>query len=158
MKAVDLDLARTLLDYDPDTGAFTWKSGRRAGTVWVNGYIRIHLRGQYVYAHRLAFALVHGAFPLHVNHRDDDRTNNRISNLRACVTQQRVWRARKTSSKTTSRYKGVYWSRQRAKWHARICVNRRRKHLGFFTNEAKAGAAYARAALKFAGEFARVVT
>lgn len=157
-----LALARRLLDYDPLTGVFTWtqqarpqKRGQRTGTVMRDGSIYLRLQGQGVYAHRLAFALVHGHWPQWVAHKDGDLSNNRIDNLREGDAQQRVWSARKRATETTSRFKGVYWCKRKGKWHARIHVGPSAKHLGFFDVEEAAGAAYARAVAQVAGEFAR---
>jgi hypothetical protein len=141
---------------------FTWSQhaappfvGRVAGTRLDSGYSRIHVAGHYVYAHRLAFAFVHGRWSVSVTPLDGDRTNNRAANLRESTAQQRNWSARKTVADTTSRFKGVYWCRRKRKWHARIRVGPSTKHLGFFDVEEAAGAAYARAAAQVAGEFAR---
>ncbi len=157
-----LALARRLLDYDPETGEFTWsaqarpeKRGQRTGTVMRDGSIYLRLQGHGAYAHRLAFALVHGRWPQWIAHKDGDLSNNRINNLREGTARQRMWSARKTRAKTTSSFKCVYWSRQKQKWHARIHVGDSTQHLGFFDVEEAAGAAYARAVAQVAGEFAR---
>lgn len=160
---IDLDLARKLLDYDPNTGVFTWKGSSyprmgTAGTLSQSGYVKIYIAGRPVRAHRLAFALAHGYWPQQVGHRDGDRANNRAVNLRACSIQQRQWNAHKQNRETTSQFKGVYWCRQRNKWRARIVEDRRAIELGFYDDEKEAGAAYSRAAQRIAGEFARVVT
>lgn len=152
---------RALLDYEPLTGVFTWKhglraiGGRPAGTLWPNGYVRIRVKGRYVYAHRLAYAFVHDRWADEVDPRDGCRANNAALNLRDCTRQQNQWNARKRGAKPTSQYKGVSWSSQKAKWHAKIVVDDKARHLGFFADEAQAGAAYATAAQRIAGEFAR---
>ena len=42
----------------------------------------------------------------------------------------------------TSKYVGVYWYKDYEKWRARIKINGKQKHLGYFTNEFKAHLAY----------------
>jgi hypothetical protein len=164
MKTVDLELARQLLNYDPETGVFTWtqqdaaRAGKRAGVEREDGAFVLTFAGHTVYAHRLAFALVHGEWPRWVAHLDGNMGNNRISNLRAGTFHQRGMTRKKTRNATTSRFKGVHWSSQSKKWIAHIGVNGRRVYLGIFANEEAAGAAYASAAKQVAGEFARVVT
>lgn len=37
--------------------------------------------------------------------------------------------------KTSSKYKGVYWSKIRSKWISRVLINGKLKHLGCFKNE-----------------------
>ena len=57
----------------------------------------------------------------------------------------------KTSTKTTSQYKGVYWSKQKQKWHARIRVGGQAIHLGFYSDEVVAAKAYDRKAAQYFG-------
>lgn len=57
----------------------------------------------------------------------------------------------------TSKYKGVGivpHSMFVKKWRARITVNRKEKHLGYFKSEISAAKAYDVAAKKYFGEFA----
>lgn len=85
-----LTLAKRLLVYSEQSGNFTWvvdwysaKAGDTAGNVGANGYVVIGLKGKDVYAHRLAWAFVHGEMPkMTIDHKDGNRANNRISNLR----------------------------------------------------------------------------
>lgn len=160
---MDIDAFKQKLDYDPQTGQFTWKrgirsvGGRPAGTLWKNGYTRIRVAGKYVYAHRLAFAFMHDYWPAEVDHANGDRQDNRVQNLRECTRQQNQWNARKRGQNPSSTHKGVYWNKQKNKWQARFNENHKSKHLGFFDDEAAAGAAYLAAANSAAGEFARAV-
>ena len=62
--------------------------------------------------------------------------------------------SRKWSKKTTSKYKGVDWSKQRGKWRARTTFYGKGIHLGFFRSERKAGMAYNKKAKELYGELA----
>ena len=82
---------KDLLNYDPDTGDFTWKVstsnrvrvGQVAGTLRHDGYIRIKVNGKLYLAHRLAWFFVYGVWPVEfLDHIDQDKSNNRINNLR----------------------------------------------------------------------------
>src|ERR1700674_2219296 len=76
-----------ILDYDPETGHFTWKIspslrsviGTRAGCLMRNGYRCIGIARKKYYEHRLAWFYVHKEWPKgdidHENHVTDD---NRI--------------------------------------------------------------------------------
>ena len=86
----------------------------------------------------------------HVNHITLD---NRRDNIRICTNQQNQ-QNQKPSLNTTSQYKGVYWCKQKKRWHARIKINRESKYLGLFTKEKYAAQAYNLAAKRHFGEFA----
>lgn len=62
---------------------------------------------------------------------------------------------KKRRIETSSKYKGVMWSKQKGKWHAVIHLGRDggRKHLGFFTDETEAACAYNAEASKHEGFF-----
>ena len=89
-----LETLREVLAYDPETGALTWRVDRgkvRAGTLAGNlaparwgGYSVVKLSHRRLLAHRVAWALFHGADPgpLLVDHINRDRSDNRASNLR----------------------------------------------------------------------------
>jgi hypothetical protein len=86
-----LEQAKELLDYNPDTGVFTWKVapprkpsfvGKEAGTNQ-HGYRAIKIAQESVLAHRLAWAWVHGEEPPAVlDHINRDKSDNRTENLR----------------------------------------------------------------------------
>ncbi|HFN3771038.1 TPA: HNH endonuclease signature motif containing protein, partial [Enterobacter hormaechei] len=86
------EMVRELLEYDPTTGLLTWKTCRKkvqkgsvAGSVCGNGrklYVKVRI-GRLYRAHRLIWLLVTGEWPkCHIDHVDNDGTNNRWSNLR----------------------------------------------------------------------------
>lgn len=91
MTAVSHQTLLDTLDYDPLTGEFRWKiaTSRRvkvgavAGSRASHGYTTIRLLGKLYYAHILAWFYVKGLWPTGlIDHRDTDRSNNRILNLR----------------------------------------------------------------------------
>lgn len=87
------------------------------------------------------------------DHRDGDGLNNRRYNLRPCTNAQNCRNRRKPSG-GTSRFKGVCWNRQKDKWTAQIRMDKRTRHLGTFSTEEEAAAAYRAAATQLFGEFA----
>jgi hypothetical protein len=74
----------------------------------------------------------------HINHNGLD---NRRENLRLCTQQQNNLNVRKRSN-TSSKFKGVYWYKQRQKWAVYCCIDGKGKHLGLFTSELEAAVAY----------------
>lgn len=108
-------------------------------------------RRRLVYMHRLIMQAPAG---LQVDHINGLRTDNRRANLRLCTHAENK-RAYKKPSRGSSRYRGVSWNTREQKWKVTIMVERKNLHLGYFTAELKAAAAYDAAALKYFGEFAQ---
>lgn len=144
---------RELLDYDSATGEFRWKKrtsnrvrvGDIAGRDHGNGYVRISVDGEHHFAHRLAWFWTYGVWPANgLDHRDRNRKNNRLRNLREAAqveNQQNLGlRSTNTSGKT-----GVSWHKQRQQWVATIWSKRKCYHLGLFATVEAAADAYAAA-------------
>jgi HNH endonuclease/AP2 domain len=149
-----------VLSFDADHGRFIWLSsgtGRRkvggiAGCLNSCGYRVIGVDGQVYYAHQLTWLLFHGEWPCKdIDHKDRNRDNNRISNLRLATEAENQWNTI-TPKDNTSGHKGVF--RLHNKWTAQIQKNNKRKHLGMFERFEDACAAYDAAAKTYHGEFA----
>ena len=91
-----------------------------------------------------------------VDHRNTDTLDNRRSNLRLATHSQNSCNRRKTSSKTSSRFRGVCFDKSRGRWSAHIRFHGKRMRLGRFKNEIDAAKAYDAAALEYHKEFARL--
>ena len=87
------------------------------------------------------------------DHINRNKIDNRRLNLRATTHQQNTCNRGKQTS-NTSGYKGVYWSKQRKKWVARIYVDGKYVNLKGFINKKEAARVYNTAALMYHGEFA----
>lgn len=153
---------RTLLNYDPETGIFTWRSehgnwriGQVAGYPDRNGtyrYRRIHLCGRIYRAHRLAWLWMTGDWPPDgIDHRNLNPKDNRWANLRAADQSQNMANQK---PRAACGFKGVKQNGRR--WHARIRKDYRYISLGSFATAEEAYAAYREAATRLFGEFARV--
>lgn len=162
-----IERMREVLYYDPNTGLFTWKKrlgthcaiGRVAGTVCWTGHIHIGLDGHYCNAHQMAWAYMTGEWAsLEVDHRNCVKTDNRWENLRLATDQQQVAN-RGASKNNILGVKGVGISSRRVRkpqrYRARIRVNGRLIHLGYYSTPERASAAYHEAAVEAFGEFAR---
>jgi len=86
-----------------------------------------------------------------VDHKDQNKLNNRKSNYRFCTHMQNVWNTEKRKN-NTSGFKGVQKSGKM--WIARIRVNNKRIHLGTFKDKISAALAYNTGAIKYHKEFA----
>ncbi len=151
---INLGEAKKVLMYDPATGAFIWiarcsnrtKIGSLAGTISSEGYRVITVHGVRHYAHRLAWAWMTGSFPIGlIDHKNKDRLDNRIDNLRAATHKQNAENSG-IRSHNTSGIKGVTWAKDRCKWVAQIHHNGKHKTLGYFDDPKTASDAYQAAA------------
>lgn len=88
-----------------------------------------------------------------VDHKNGDRLDNRFINLRPATWSQNSINAKRHRD-NTSGYKGVCFAKTREKWKACINIDKKRKHLGYFSTAVEAAIAYNEAAAKHYGEFA----
>ena len=168
---------RELLRYEPDTGKLFWnrrpigifatanaystwnaryahseafisvcKAGYRTGAIFDKKY----------YAHRVAWAIHYGMWPdSMIDHINGERQDNCITNLRLATDSQNNFNS-KLRSDNKSGLKGTTYSTRDMVWLSRISANGKTHHLGTFDSPESAHAAYAEAAKKYHGEFARV--
>ena len=147
---------RELLDYDKETGIFTWKvdvaknrkAGQVAGSLSTQGYVVLTISGKTYKAHRIAWLYVYGELPPSIlDHINQCRSDNRIANLRLAdaVLNGKNRKPNKGRVGTT----GASFVKSRNRWIASIMVDKKRLHLGSFVNQADAIAAYAAAKEKF---------
>ena len=87
-----------------------------------------------------------------VDHKNGNGLHNWKANLRIANHSTNQWNSRCHSDSTCGQ-KGVCLHRQG--WMARISINGKRKHLGFFSSPEEAGEAYRNAAKELHGEFFR---
>ena len=155
------ELARTLFDYETDTGLLRWKicpnrkhkAGDIAGTKTKLGYVRVMYRQQSYMAHSLAWAIVHGEWPIELDHRDRARGNNRLDNLRLVSDRRLNSYNRGLQTSNTSGFKGVSYARKKRKWWARINVDGKRRSLGLFDTPEQAAEIYRAAEAVHHGEW-----
>jgi hypothetical protein len=126
-----------------------------AGRTNWNGYRYITLDAKSYPAHRIAWALHYGEWPLdEVDHIDLNPSNNRIENLREATRSQNCCNRQKRNG-TKNTHKGVCWYPSRQRWYARLTVEGKNYFLGSFKTEVEAVRAYTDAIREHHGEFAR---
>jgi hypothetical protein len=135
-----LQMVSDCLIYDKDTGVFTWKknpgkkikAGVKAGTINQEGYVAISINRKVYYGHRLAFLFVYGRLPIGViDHINQKRDDNRISNLREVTKSQ--------NALNTSKTKGVDLTK--SGWRVRFA----RKFLGNYKTQEEATSVFLKA-------------
>lgn len=151
-----------LLDYNPETGEWTWKvdrgnrsAGAKAGATKSNGYLQIRVDEVIYLSHRLAFLFMLGRWPEgEVDHRDLVKTNNAWANLRECSHAQNQCNTRSIGNKTG--LKGVYFEARTGKFYTQIRVDGRRRSIGTFATAEEASKARNEAAVQYHGSFHRL--
>ena len=140
---------KELLIYEPTSGVFLWKNKRTgpkkssniAGYKNSHGYIQIRVKGKDYRAHQLAFLYMTGKFATRmIDHKNRTRDDNRWLNLREVTRSQNFHNSAHRNPK--SGYKGVYWHKRNKKYCARIMVDKKSYHLGYFVTAEEASKAY----------------
>ena len=106
-----------------------------------NGYFQLPLfykgKSKKYYIHRLVsfcFLELDIENPVQViDHKDRDKSNNVVSNLRIVTNQQNLF---------NTNAKGYSWHKHSKKWRAYITVDGKTIHLGYFDNEEDAKKSY----------------
>jgi hypothetical protein len=147
------------LVYDHTTGALFWlaRNMRQADRIGSDGYRHVSFPGHIPYfAHRVAWALFYETdpYPRHIDHKDTNRSNNVITNLRLATLPQNQSNRGKQSN-NTSGHKGVSWDKCAGKWRAEIKIQGKKVSLGYFYDLEDAALAYKAAADSLLGEWAR---
>jgi len=106
-----------------------WQEVYEAGPWYLHhGYARSTrniFNGMQVHMHRYVMYLYNMLDEnLVVDHKDGDKLNNEIINLRMCTNQENSnWSRYRPHS---SKYRGVNWNKQRGKWYAQIRIGGRK--------------------------------
>jgi hypothetical protein len=140
---------RKTLDYDLDTGVFTWleptttrtRVGSVAGCTHEDGYVYVGLDYTLHRAHRLAWYYVYGEWPdRDLDHRDTIRHHNWIDNLRLATQGENSQNLRKPTIRNQCGLLGV--SPYRGKFQAQIRVQGVQTWLGCYVTPEEAHAVY----------------
>jgi hypothetical protein len=158
-KIPNQETLRKLLDYDPETGVFTWKArtadmfapeagkrtyrtpqwyadiwngrlaGKPAGSAYGGGYLGLAIQNEKYLAHRVAWVMHYGEQPTEIDHINGDRSDNRIANLRLVTRTENNMNSARQSN-NTSGCQGVTWDKQTNRWRAFIKKDGRTIRLG----------------------------
>jgi hypothetical protein len=138
MRDLPQDFLLSIFDYNPETGVLTRKkrpiehfSSKRTFDMYNNkhagetvkqindqGYVIAIINGKQYRAHRIAWIMTFG--PINdkkIDHINGNRSDNRISNLRACTHTENLRNMRKTQNELPL---GVYYDKSRNSYKASI--------------------------------------
>ncbi len=104
-----------------------------------DGYREVKLNGKHHLVHRLvakAFLLNKWNKPL-VDHKDNNTTNNKVSNLRWCSYSENNFNM-SIPKNNQSGHRGVHWSERDKRWIAKIKYHNKTYYLGSFTDKEEA--------------------
>lgn len=130
-----------LFTYDHSTGALTRridhyqaKAGDPVGTLNKRGYLICSVDGKTYYVHRLIWLMVNGNYPQTIDHKDGDKANNRLENLRPVTRQE--------NSHNNHKALGYYWREKLGKYQALITIDNKQQHIGLYSCPLLARLAY----------------
>jgi len=166
-QGLTVEEARRLWAYDPDTGVLTWKvnrgshkvAGKVAGRKDVkrDGYpaMVITCNNKKLMQSIVIWGMQTGAWPEDgevVSFKDKDSTNLKWENL-FCEKKTAIQGLQRHCSNNTSGVRGVSWHKSRGKWQAKIGVDGKLYHLGYFKTIEEATLARQAAAKEYFGDF-----
>lgn len=151
---------RELFHYQPNTGLLWRKNSVRRSLVcgWLrpDGHVGVHVDGHGHLAHRVIWLWMTGMWPIEIDHKDVDGSNNKWENLREATRSQQNANKRVLPTSHTG-IKGVGYEPNRPgskPWRAWAALNGKRKTQRCATLE-EARRAQWRLARQLHGEFAR---
>ena len=126
-------------EYDPLTGFLRSRNDHRWVSVpQTNGYLCILHEGKRFRCHRIVWLLHKGEWPKHqIDHINRNKLDNRIENLRDVP--RRINCANKSNN---AKMIGTTWHPDKRKWKAKIQVNNKSIHLGYFNTQEEAAQRY----------------
>ena len=139
------------IEYNKITEDFNWiksqsnsvKLNSIAGTKRKDGYIVISFNHKNYLAHRLAWFFINVCMPsFHLDHIDENKSNNKIENLKGCTTSENLQNVSNPPKNNKSGFIGVSWCKRTNKWRSTIKVDKKQKFIGYFDNIEIAKEAY----------------
>lgn len=156
---ITAEFVRERLNYDPETGRFTWKKlrnskriGEEAKCLDVSGYVQINICGTVCKGHRLAWLCVYGVWPeADIDHINGIRNDNRIANLRCVSGTINTQNKRLGSCRNKTGYLGVHVGPgdPMKSYRAKIMVGGKQIHLGGYSTPEEAHFAYVAAKRRY---------
>jgi len=125
---------------------------RKKGIYYFRADIRVSGKKTHIFLHRTIMCCTKGDGKI-VDHINRNTLDCRRCNLRIATPSQNGCN-KPMMHYNKAGYKGVGWARRENKWRARITINKKETHIGYFTDVIEAAKAYDKMAIKLHGEFA----
>ncbi len=109
-------------------------AGAVAGWTCKKGYRCLEVDYVSHKVHRLIYLMTYKRLPVMLDHIDGNRLNNSPNNLRGTTNADNQHNTVKRAG-CSSKYKGVGWKKEQAKWHVQGRLNGKVKHIGYFNDE-----------------------
>lgn len=119
------------------------------------GYWRTKVDGKSFLVHRIVYAICKGVLPKYVDHIDQDKTNNKIENLRECTKPQNVVNSQVRRDNPLG-FKGVTYHKATNKFAAQTSKGGKRLHIGLYETPEEAARAYNEKAKEIFGDYAQL--
>ena len=140
--AFDAEYLRSILKYDPDTGAWTWlihkwknRIGSIAGSIYAGGYRVIVINRKHYTSAELAWLYMTGTWSNDtVDHKNRNKLDDRWDNFREATHSQQGHNV-DLSPRNTSGVTGVRWSEPNKKWIVTVHQN---TIVGYFATKEEA--------------------
>lgn len=134
----DSDLNRFWAKVDKTEACWLWTASKKP-----NGYGQFMMWPKLRYAHRVAFEMTVGEVPSgsDLDHTCHNRACVNPDHLRLTTRKQNLENHSGPPSNNTSGVRGVYWHKQRGKWHARVESNGTTHNVGLHSSLVEAEAA-----------------
>jgi hypothetical protein len=154
---------KEMVNYDPETGIFTWrkknpknhfvKPGDICGHLNKDGYIVMSIDSVRCKAHRVAWFYMTGKWPKKlIDHKNRIKSDNRFCNLRECnVSQNKINGA--MNKNNTSGFRGVYRRNGNGRYRTKVRKGNKTVWFGPFDTPEEAYKVYLRENAKLHGEF-----
>ena len=142
-----------IIDADdvPIVAGWNWCAEVRPHTIYARRNDHSNGRAKTIFLHRV---IMSNPESLDIDHISGDGLDCRRSNMRTATRAENMFNMKiKPSNK--SGFKGVHWNKEKGKWQARITVNYKGKHLGYFADPKDGHHAYIKASAQYHGAFGR---
>lgn len=146
--------------YEPESGMLRKTTpGARKAYPWRNigaGYLATTFERNTYYLHRLVWQYHTGEDPTMVDHKNGDKKDCRIGNLRICTPSQNQYNGPRKKNNALGAKGVVFHPKCKSRpYQAKVVSLGRTTSIGYYSSVAEAASAYRAALTALAGEFAR---